>query len=170
MVAIEFYILRDTMLTLNIVPEIGDIINWDDMTFIGGSREMTILYDLETIKTILRYNTIEERVLHILGQLDDTPIDNFDINNITTATVTSVLGIQNIISNEFDVITKKLPYDLIFRNNIVFLDFYSTSANNALLECIYNNTPVIGSMWCFFAAFGPVFYYLIYILTKTKVV
>jgi len=30
MVAIEFYILRDTMLTLNIVPEIGDIINWDD--------------------------------------------------------------------------------------------------------------------------------------------
>jgi hypothetical protein len=94
-----------------------NIIDWDDMTFIGGSREMTILYDLETIKTILRYDTIEERVLHILGQLDDTPIDNFDINNITTATVTSVLGIQNIISNEFDVITKKLPYDLIFRNN-----------------------------------------------------
>jgi hypothetical protein len=30
MVTIEFYILRDTMLTLNIVPEIGDIINWDD--------------------------------------------------------------------------------------------------------------------------------------------
>ena len=30
MVQIEFYILRDTMLTLNIVPEIGDIINWDD--------------------------------------------------------------------------------------------------------------------------------------------
>ncbi len=30
MVSIEFYILRDTMLTLNIVPEIGDIINWDD--------------------------------------------------------------------------------------------------------------------------------------------
>lgn len=30
MVAIEFYILRDTMLTLNIVPEIGDVINWDD--------------------------------------------------------------------------------------------------------------------------------------------
>ena len=30
MVSIEFYILRDTMLTLNIVPEIGDVINWDD--------------------------------------------------------------------------------------------------------------------------------------------
>lgn len=30
MVTIEFYILRDTMLTLNIIPEIGDIINWDD--------------------------------------------------------------------------------------------------------------------------------------------
>ena len=29
-VPIEFYILRDTALTLNIVPEIGDIINWDD--------------------------------------------------------------------------------------------------------------------------------------------
>lgn len=29
-VNIEFYILRDTMLTLNIVPEIGDVINWDN--------------------------------------------------------------------------------------------------------------------------------------------
>jgi hypothetical protein len=95
-----------------------NIINWDDMTFIGGSREITIIYDLEIIKTILRYDTIEERVLHILGQLDNIPMDNFDVNNISTATVTSVLGVvQNIISNDLEIITRKLPYDLIFRND-----------------------------------------------------
>jgi len=29
-VNLEFYLLRDTMLTLNIVPELGDVINWDN--------------------------------------------------------------------------------------------------------------------------------------------
>ena len=45
------------------------------------------------------------------------------------------INISNFISNS--------EYDLIFKNNIVFLDFYSTSANNALLECICNHTPVL---------------------------
>ena len=43
-------------------------------------------------------------------------------------------------------ITGFLPedeYDDIFRNNLVYLDFYATSANNALLECIITNTPVL---------------------------
>jgi hypothetical protein len=29
-VNLEFYLLRDTMVVLNLVPEIGDVINWDD--------------------------------------------------------------------------------------------------------------------------------------------
>lgn len=36
-------------------------------------------------------------------------------------------------------------YDQIFHNNIVFLDVYATNANNILLECIMNNTPILVS-------------------------
>jgi hypothetical protein len=38
-------------------------------------------------------------------------------------------------------------YDQIFYNNIVFLDVYATSANNILLECIMNNTPILVSSY-----------------------
>ena len=34
-------------------------------------------------------------------------------------------------------------YDCIFSKNIVFLDVYSSSANNILLECIANYTPIL---------------------------
>jgi hypothetical protein len=34
-------------------------------------------------------------------------------------------------------------YDMLLSENLVFLDFYDTSANNALLECISRNTPVL---------------------------
>ncbi len=34
-------------------------------------------------------------------------------------------------------------YDKLLSENLVFLDFYDTSANNALLECISRNTPVL---------------------------
>jgi hypothetical protein len=61
---------------------------------------------------------------------------------------------KKITNREVDFLQKKYnthlvnflcnsEYDNIFKNNIVFLDFYETSANNALLECITNNTPVL---------------------------
>jgi hypothetical protein len=34
-------------------------------------------------------------------------------------------------------------YDKIFYNNIIFLDIFASNANNLLLECIMNNTPVL---------------------------
>jgi len=34
-------------------------------------------------------------------------------------------------------------YDKLFMNNIFFLDVYSSIANNLILECIMNNTPIL---------------------------
>jgi hypothetical protein len=34
-------------------------------------------------------------------------------------------------------------YDKIFYNNIIFLDLYNCVANNIILECIMNNTPIL---------------------------
>lgn len=70
---------------------------------------------------------------------EDYAIKSSSVNSLTIDEINILksknVHISNFISNN--------EYDLIFRNNIVFLDFYSTSANNALLECIYNNTPVL---------------------------
>lgn len=64
--------------------------------------------------------------LNSKNELDENEISNLNKTNTF---------ISNYISNE--------EYDNIFKNNLVFLDFYSTSANNALLECILTNTPVL---------------------------
>jgi hypothetical protein len=56
---------------------------------------------------------------------------DFDHNNLTFNSVTKLKRVNN---NE---------YDNILSENIIFLDFYDTSANNALLECICRNTPVL---------------------------
>lgn len=34
-------------------------------------------------------------------------------------------------------------YDNLLSNSVVFVDFYDTSANNAIVECIARNTPVV---------------------------
>jgi hypothetical protein len=53
---------------------------------------------------------------------------------------------KDILKSKYNVqICNFLPeveYDRIFYDNVMFLDFFETSANNALLECILTNTPV----------------------------
>lgn len=53
----------------------------------------------------------------------------------------------SILKNKYNIkITSFLEnkdYDNIFKRNIVFLDFYITSANNIILECILLNTPIL---------------------------
>ena len=53
---------------------------------------------------------------------------------------------ERLLRKQYNVrICSFLPaeeYDKIFFDNVMFLDFFETSANNALLECILTNTPV----------------------------
>jgi hypothetical protein len=56
-------------------------------------------------------------------------------------------GDFNYANLSFNSVTKlkrvsNEEYDKILSENLIFLDFYDTSANNALLECISRNTPV----------------------------
>jgi hypothetical protein len=52
-----------------------------------------------------------------------------------TPRVMSETGIQTYLSNA--------RYDQLLSENIVFLDLYDASANNAIVECIARNTPVL---------------------------
>ena len=55
---------------------------------------------------------------------------------------------ENLLLNtkyKIDIVNflENSEYDKIFINNIVFIELYTTSANNILLECIMANTPIL---------------------------
>jgi hypothetical protein len=96
-----------------------NIINWDDKTFIGGSREMNIKHDIEVIKKILEYPDIKQRVFHILADLGKDKINNFDENNLEFVDKTDLTGaIKDIITTADDNIKIIFPYNIIFKNEM----------------------------------------------------
>jgi hypothetical protein len=58
-------------------------------------------------------------------------------------------SLKNHLTEEALQSVKLLPfqtnhdYDLLLSNNIIYLDLYDSSANNAIIECIVRNTPVL---------------------------
>jgi hypothetical protein len=98
-----------------------NIINWDDKTFIGGSREMTVVHDIEVIKKILEYTDIKQRVFHILANLGkDYVISNWNENDLENVQKQDLLGnpptpIINSINDTIEII---LPYNIIFKNEL----------------------------------------------------
>ena len=67
----------------------------------------------------------------------------------------------------------KLVYTLFLLCFVVFGFFFPENSlgksfsfyailSYLISRIIYNDTPVVGNMWCFFAAFGPMLYYMYY--------
>ena len=54
-----------------------------------------------------------------------------------------VTGIREPIKTEYIPFLSNDDYDDLLTENIVFLDFYDTSANNAVIECIARGTPIL---------------------------
>lgn len=59
------------------------------------------------------------------------------------------LNYLNIDANTLDISVKMYytqtfeEYDELLTKNIIFIDFFDTAANNAIVECIIRNTPII---------------------------
>jgi hypothetical protein len=49
----------------------------------------------------------------------------------------------NFITVPMIYLTNYDDYDKLLTNNIVFMDLYDAAANNAIVECIVRNTPII---------------------------
>lgn len=87
---------------------------------------------------------VKDYTLYEIRKSTDLPLDNIDNNKYQN----SLTEYENDkIKSEYNTIIKGfLPndeYDDIFTKNIIFLDFYTTSANNVILECIAFNTPLL---------------------------
>jgi hypothetical protein len=62
-------------------------------------------------------------------------LENMEGNHRITPRILDSVGRLNFLSNQ--------RYDKLLAENIVFLDLYDASANNAVIECIARNTPVL---------------------------
>jgi len=101
-----------------------NIINWEQLLFIGGARKILIRNSDLNIQNILRYDTIEKKVFHILCDdiLLPLPVaiggpqiyriidDSFDPNNLDATIDTN--GIQ-ILDYTNPVMKDKLNYDKV---------------------------------------------------------
>jgi len=79
-------------------------------------------------------NKTQERLNEDLEILNKTP------NSLNDKYI-SIL--KNTYNTEMIYNLDESNYDNIFKNNIMFLDLYDSTANNFLLESIMNNTPIL---------------------------
>ena len=81
-----------------------NIIDWDNLIFYGGSREIDVVYDFLQIKNIINLDTIEKKVLYILFN---------DIKNTFTGVSLDINNLPKSFSQENkNIIT--LAYKFIF--------------------------------------------------------
>lgn len=76
------------------------------------------------LRTVINYNKYD-------NMINNKKLSDIEITFLASCNIEILYYISN---NE---------YDEIFKNNIIFLDFYETSANNVILECILMNTPIL---------------------------
>lgn len=92
---------------------------------IGFPKQSTLLNNIDLIADI---NTILNNTDNII-QNDFTEDEKFILNTKWNTTICEFLEDEQ--------------YDKIFSKNIIFLDIYSCSANNIILECIMHYTPIL---------------------------
>lgn len=67
----------------NAVDYADNIIDWDELTFMGGSREINIIYNFNSIKQIFNYlDNIDNLLLFILGNFSNQDFYNNGLPNL----------------------------------------------------------------------------------------
>ena len=117
--------------------------------FLKLSCNKTIIIKTNEGKHVNKYITNELR--RIIRDKNDDTINNDLIENKNKSekieydeiTNEEIQKLNIVYNTEICDFIENEDYDKIFYNNIVFLDLYSCVANNILLECIMNNTPIL---------------------------
>jgi hypothetical protein len=112
--------LNEELISSRAIDFADNIIDWDELSFYGGSRKININYIVQVeLDTIVTHNTIEEIIFHIL-------LDNL-VNNNETVNIPFINGNFNILNSTIDhswggVIRNVFDYNIGNDDNWIQLD------------------------------------------------
>jgi hypothetical protein len=84
---------------------------------------------------------VNEYITKSIRKIIDT--ENIDITNNPSFTQEEIELLNTKYNTKICDFIENDKYDTLFYNNIIFLDVYESVANNIVLECIMNNTPLL---------------------------
>jgi hypothetical protein len=112
----------------NIFFDLGRFKRKKNVLHIGSwMRKITSFYRLE-IPKFTKYMPVSSNTLNCLKNESEY------YNNLTEKNHNSVIPL-NYLPNRV--------YDKLLSESVVFIDLYDASANNAIIECIMRNTPIV---------------------------
>ena len=120
----KFNKISDDLLNPKSVDFADNYIDWKDMIFIGGSREIDVTYNFNDIIHILNLPSIETKVFFILSELTSTSVIQFDKNN-------------TILKNIDDTFNPMLPpyyYKIALAYNIIFNEDMNIIENDIIAK------------------------------------
>lgn len=109
---------------------------WDSYEFIKKPKLVQLGYWLRNMSTIYKLDTSWKKIW--LPSNKDYAQILFEVENrmnLTRFNLDKTVEIKDHLSNE--------EYDDILSSSIVVLNLYDSSANNAVIECIARNTPML---------------------------
>ena len=100
-------------------------------------RKITSIYRLETDSAIYQKIRLVPPVISVPEHILDNLVEvegAFFKRPLSEEMKKSVVGVRHMANEDYDDLLSK---------NVVFLDLYDTSANNAIIECIARATPIL---------------------------
>lgn len=134
-----------------------NIIDWDDLTFLGGSRKIKIFdSDVKHLNKLLSYDSIEKKVLHILSKCSVLKyIDTYHINNLSDVKDNNGNSLlpTNTFKEEKTKLIVELAYNSIFKlpitkpNDGGKLDEFYLKWNN-----LFNTKNISSVIYCLYCS------------------
>jgi len=121
------------------LPE--EYFTWENFTENSEKRIVQVGWWLRRLTSIFKLpvnDTYKKTMLHLNGKFVSEALNKENRHYFRNHK-------KNLNNKGTDIMyyLKNLEYDALLARNIVFLDLHDSSANNAIIECIIRNTPML---------------------------
>jgi SAM-dependent methyltransferase len=132
---VPVYTLKHPVESCNIpLFNMNDFNNNNDKKIIQIGQQLRKITSIYLLPEIDNYNK-----LWLTGTKDFDKLKRYINHEIDLFNIDTQLINHDIMT----YLTKYEDYDNLLTQNIVFVDFYDTCANNTVIECIIRNTPIV---------------------------
>jgi hypothetical protein len=133
---VKVYTLKHPTITENIpLFNYSDFKNNKNKKFIQLGQQLRKVSSIYILPQIPNYSKIWLTGTTQFDKLKTFLLKEIEMFNLDKSIINS--NIKMIYTKDFN------EYDTLLTRNIVFMDLYDAAANNAIVECIFRNTPII---------------------------